>query len=32
MAKLAIAKQADKTWRAYIQRKLHEIVSEEIGQ
>jgi hypothetical protein len=26
MAKLAIAKQADKAWRAHIQRKLSEIV------
>ena len=26
MAKLAIAKQADKAWRAHIQRKLTEIV------
>jgi len=26
MAKLAIAKQADKAWRAYIQRKVSEIV------
>ena len=26
MAKLAIAKQADKAWRAYIQRKVGEIV------
>ena len=27
MAKLAIAKQADKAWRAYIQRKVSQIVS-----
>ena len=26
MAKLAIAKQADKAWRAYVQRKLSGIV------
>ena len=26
MSKLAIAKQADKAWRAYIQRKLSYIV------
>ena len=26
LAKLAIAKQADKAWRAYIQRKMSEIV------
>jgi hypothetical protein len=26
MAKLAIAKQADKAWRAYIQRKVSEIM------
>jgi hypothetical protein len=26
MGKLVIAKQADKVWRAYIQRKLCEIV------
>jgi hypothetical protein len=32
MGKLAIAKQADRAWRAHIQRKLSEIASEEIGQ
>ena len=26
MGKLAIAKQADKAWRAYIQLKLSEVV------